>query len=196
MGFCSEKWLLYLVHTWKCRNYVLTTFILCWFLIIIYISISVLDRRPNYLCHIHKYLNVLPYYQTKYLLTKCSSLFHDTVGPFCPFFVVCMFSSKYTLYHPLLEVIHWSKCCLVLVFLYRVRHIFSPLFLCAIFDIGKMCSSTGTVLYCLRTVLLFCTVFVCSHLSTPLPLFNLTFAFYHPSTALCIFVPTHLADET
>jgi hypothetical protein len=43
---------------------------------------------------------------------------------------------------------------------------------------------------------LFCTVFVCAHLSTPLPLFNLTFAFYHPSTALCIFVPTHLADET
>jgi len=157
MGFCSEKWLLYLVHTWKCRNYVLTTFILCWFYIIIYISISVLDWSPNYLCHSHKYSNVLPYYQTEYLLTKWSSLFHCTVGLFCPFLVVCMFSSKYTLYHPLLEVIYWSKCCSVLVFLYRVRHIFSPLSLCAIFHLGKICSSTGTVLYCLHTVLLFCT---------------------------------------
>jgi len=71
--FCSEKWLVYLVHTWKCRNYVLTKYILCCFVIIIYLSISVLDWCPNYLCLSHKYLNVSRYYQTQYLPMKCSS---------------------------------------------------------------------------------------------------------------------------
>jgi hypothetical protein len=54
---------------------------------------------------------------------------------------------KYTLYHPLLEVIDCSKCCIVLVFLYCVRHIFSALFFVRHFWYVK--SVPVQVLYCL-----------------------------------------------
>ena len=74
-----------MVHTWKCRNYMLTKYILCCFIIIIYLSISVLDWCPNYLCLSRKYLNLSCYYQTQYLLMKCSSFCDDTVGNFSSF---------------------------------------------------------------------------------------------------------------
>jgi hypothetical protein len=151
---------------------------------------------------------VLRYYQTKHLLMKCSSFCDDTVGIFFPFFVVYMFFSSYDILNLvipyLFSSIHYTTLFLksftgvnVVMCWYFciVCAIFFHLFFCAPFLIGKMCTSTGTVLFT-GTVLLFCTVFICSCLSTPVPLFNLAFAFYHPSTVLCVFVPTHLADET